>query len=113
MKKYIIISGLDFYDNNRGTAALGYGSLGFLENEGFLSDDSILVKFRHSHKNTFFFQRKIKRSIISTDNKNYEYWEVPTSRLERKLLQYLKILLPCSAFYTIFNNVKKINIKKQ
>ena len=104
MKKYIIISGLDFYDNNRGTAALGYGSIGFLENEGFLTANSILVRFRHGHKNTFLLPRNIKRSTIFTDSHNYEYWEVPTSRLERKLLQYMKILLPCSVFSTILKN---------
>lgn len=31
VKKYVIISGLDLNDNNRGTAALGYGSFHFLQ----------------------------------------------------------------------------------
>lgn len=31
MKKYYIIAGLNLHDNNRGTAALGYGAFSFLE----------------------------------------------------------------------------------
>ena len=32
-KKYIIISGLNLRDNNRGTAALGYGAISFLQQQ--------------------------------------------------------------------------------
>lgn len=108
MKDFIIISGLDFYDNNRGTAALGYGSIGFLENEGYLSSDTIIVKFKHIHKNFFCKARHIKKDVISTEHNKYNYWEVPTSRLERKLLQYLNVLLPNSVFSTIIDNCKFI-----
>ena len=38
-KKYIIISGLKIKDNNRGTAALGYGSITFLRQKGLLETD--------------------------------------------------------------------------
>lgn len=36
MKPYIIISGLNINDNNRGTAALSYGSISFLHEKGKL-----------------------------------------------------------------------------
>lgn len=40
MKKYFILSGLELNDNNRGTAALGYGAFSFLEERGFIDKDS-------------------------------------------------------------------------
>ncbi len=36
MKKYFILSGLGLNDNNRGTAALGYGAFSFLVQKGCL-----------------------------------------------------------------------------
>ena len=42
-QKFIVISGFDIHDNNRGTQALGYGSLSFLEQRyGLIPDTKIL-----------------------------------------------------------------------
>ena len=49
-KKYIIISGLNIKDNNRGTAALGYGSITFLRQKGLLETDCKLLNL-HLYKN--------------------------------------------------------------
>ena len=46
MKPYIIISGLNFRDNNRGTAALSYGSLSFLYERGLLPKETKILNFR-------------------------------------------------------------------
>lgn len=46
MKPYIIISGLNFRDNNRGTAALSYGSLSFLNERELLSKETKILNFR-------------------------------------------------------------------
>lgn len=40
MSKYILISGFNIHDNNRGTAALSYGSLFFLQEKSFLKKDN-------------------------------------------------------------------------
>lgn len=45
MKKYIIISGFNVQDNNRGTAALGYGSLNFCMQKGYLKPGQELINF--------------------------------------------------------------------
>lgn len=36
MKKYFLISGFNLEDSNRGTAALSYGSISFLEEHKYL-----------------------------------------------------------------------------
>jgi len=46
MKKYFILSGLDLRDNNRGTAALGYGAFAFLRERGYIDDDSRMLVVR-------------------------------------------------------------------
>lgn len=47
MKPYIIISGLNINDNNRGTAALSYGSISFLHEKGKLDKKTKIIKFRY------------------------------------------------------------------
>lgn len=46
MKKYYIISGLNLRDNNRGTAALGYGAFAFLRERGYINDESRMLVVR-------------------------------------------------------------------
>ena len=52
MRKYILISGFNIHDNNRGTAALSYGSLFFLQEKGFLKKGQELINYRY-YKNPF------------------------------------------------------------
>lgn len=52
MKQNIIISGLHLSDNNRGSAALGYGAIEFLKLQNKLSEKNTLVNFRF-YKNPF------------------------------------------------------------
>lgn len=43
MKKYILISDFHLNENNRGTAALGYGAVSFLRQKGFLRDGQMIA----------------------------------------------------------------------
>lgn len=44
MTKYFILSGLALRDNNRGTAALGYGAFFFLKEHGYIDGNSRMLK---------------------------------------------------------------------
>ena len=57
MKKYFIISGLELKDNNRGTAALGYGAFSFLKEKGFLKENYELLSIRGT-RNLFHVGKK-------------------------------------------------------
>lgn len=59
MKRYVIISGLDLRDNNRGTAALGYGAMSFLQQKAMLQTGDRLVNIR-LYKN-FLKPRNLRR----------------------------------------------------
>lgn len=64
-RNIILLSGFEINDNNRGSAALGYGSIAFLKNKGFISKNdefymvSILDKklWRNRNKKPFYYLR--------------------------------------------------------
>lgn len=64
MKKFILISGFNIHDNNRGTAALSYGAVFFLREKGLLKDGQILINYRY-YKNPLksYYWKKCKENI--------------------------------------------------
>jgi colanic acid/amylovoran biosynthesis protein len=68
MKKYYIISGLNLHDNNRGTAALGFGSFYFLKEKFNTSDLTALNFVTYKKPWKFLFNPdKIETVKISND----------------------------------------------
>lgn len=104
--KYVIISGLDLTDNNRGTAALGYGSFYFLKERGYLKDNDIVVTFRYY--NNFFKSdnTKVKESQIIIENQKIQCLRIPVLTLEKKLLDKFGIVLPFTRFGKIIRNLR-------
>lgn len=102
--KYVIISGLDLTDNNRGTAALGYGSFYFLKERGYLKDNDIVVTFRYY--NNFFKSDNttVKESQIMIENQKIQCLGVPVLTLEKKMLDKFGIVLPFTRFGKIIRN---------
>lgn len=105
-KKYVIISGLDLKDNNRGTAALGYGSFYFLKEKGYLKDDDIVVIFKYY--NNFLKKENTsgKEYFVEYDGKQVKCKEIPVFRIEKKLLDKFGILLPFTRFGRIVSNLR-------
>ena len=104
-KKYVIISGFNIHDNNRGTAALGYGSISFLKEKDFLRKEQEIINFR-SIKN--FFKPcnwGRKDEFIEIDGYKWKHITFNVFFLEMILLQRFNILLPFSALWRILRNV--------
>ena len=59
-QKFIVISGFDIHDNNRGTQALGYGSLSFLEQRYGLTPDTKILSLRFI-KNPLKLENRINK----------------------------------------------------
>lgn len=98
MKKYIDISGLDLHDSNRGTAALSYGAIPFLEAKGYLKDGQELISFHRYNK---FWKRtniKIQQEEISVNGKIYRRTIVPIHNIEYRLVHKFGIILPFTQF---------------
>lgn len=94
MKPYIIISGLNFRDNNRGTAALSYGSLSFLYERGLLPKETKILNFRFV-KNPFKSKnRGTNIQKVDIAGIKWESFTVNVFFIEGLLFKYFHICLP-------------------
>lgn len=96
--KYVLISGFNIHDNNRGTAALSYGAISFLKEKNLLTEKQILVNFRRI-KN--FFRAKNRGCFeekISTADGNWTHITFNVFFLEVALYMRLGILFPFTSF---------------
>ena len=84
MKKYVLISDFCLTSRNRGTAALGYGSLAFLKEKGYLKAGQVVVDsiqicrnpfHRSSSKNLQVQGEDITFHTIRTSVYEYKLWE--------------------------------------
>ena len=107
-KKYIVISGLLLNDNNRGTAALGYGVFPFLCSKGLLSERNIIIKFKYVKNILKKQNRSIKTEKINIGGNNYNLMTVNVFFLEKWLLDKLNILLPFTRFKRTIKNIAYI-----
>ena len=76
MKPYIIISGLNLRDNNRGTAALSYGSFYFLHERGLLPKGAKILNVRFVKNFLRPENRGIKNQKIDIDGTVWEHFTV-------------------------------------
>lgn len=98
MKKYIDISSFNLRDSNRGTAALGYGAIPFLESKGYLTDGQELI---HFHRYKKFWKRvntKVQHEKFHINGKLYKRIIVPIHDFEYRLIQKFGIILPFTYF---------------
>ena len=106
MKKYVFISGLALRENNRGTAALGYGAISFLQEKGLLTSDQTIVNIREcSLKN---FLKWIIKCILGKDRSktviNGQIWkfrDIAYLRLEKELAKRFR----CVWNYTFLKKI--------
>lgn len=98
MKKYIDISGFNLSDTNRGTAALGYGSIPFLESKGYLKDGQELIFFHRYKKFWKSSNTKVLHEDLRINGKTYKRTIVPIHDIEYRLVQKLGIVLPFTKF---------------
>ena len=98
MKKYIDISGLNLRDNNRGTAALGYGAIPFLESKNYLKDGQELILFHRYKKFWKLSNILIRKEELHVNGKTYKRTIVPIHDIEYRLVQKFGIILPFTQF---------------
>ncbi len=94
MKKYILISDFCLTARNRGTAALGYGSLAFLRENGFLKDNQEIAFYsvRRNPFSCFFCGRK--REIVNIQGHPVTFAHFLVNSFEYKLWAKLGFSLP-------------------
>lgn len=81
--KYVIISDFNIRSNNRGTAALGYGAIGFLLKNNYIDDSYQIINYSF-YRNPF---RKHKPSVqeLEIGGRKWIYQIIPVWFVERWL----------------------------
>lgn len=85
--KYVILSDFNVRSNNRGTAALGYGALAFLQSKGYIDDGFEIVKIRF-HRYPWSKIPKEKVSELDINGKKWKLHELSVWALERYLYRF-------------------------
>lgn len=108
MKNFIIISGLNLNDNNRGTAALSYGAFSFLKEREWLNEKQTILNIKFVKKIWKKTYRRDKCEIVNIDNVQ---WKIITKHvfiLEKVLLLKFGLLLPFTTFGRSMRNVQRV-----
>ena len=108
MKIYVIISGFNIHDGNRGTAALGYGSISFLLERGYLKEGQRLINFRIYKNPLKKVNRKDFHEIVEVEGIRFEHKILCISIIETFLLKKWGILLPFSRFRNVIKNTELV-----
>lgn len=103
MKKYFILSGLGLKDNNRGTAALGYGAFSFLVQKGYLRPGQELLVIKYV-RNPFKRRTEVEELNIQGSTwikKTIYLWSV-----HKRLLRKYGVVIP---FMELARLIKQID----
>lgn len=103
MKPYFILSGLNLNDNNRGTAALGYGAFTFLQQKGYLHKGQELVEIKY-RRNPFKLSSNAEQ--IQVQGNTWTKRTVYVWSLHKRLLRKYDIIIPCLGLSRL---IKKID----
>lgn len=105
-KKYVVVSGLNLRDNNRGTAALSYGSFNFLKEKNLLNYDDTVITFRYYNNFLKKENTKLVTSHVECNGHQVLCKDIPVFKLEKKLLEKLGIALPFTRFGKIIKRIR-------
>lgn len=86
-KKYVIISDFNIRSNNRGTAALGYGSISFLSKNGFIDESFEIVKYCF-YRNPFLHNLRSSVEELVINGKTWKIHTIYVWSGEKLLLKH-------------------------
>lgn len=108
MKKYVIISGLNLNDNNRGTAALSYGAISFLYERGLLKHGQEILNLKYIKK---FWKKEYCNDFEEYVDIDGYKWKIVTKHVfffSKFLFLNCGILLPFSTLKKITNKIERV-----
>lgn len=107
IKKYVVISGFNVSDNNRGTAALGYGAIEFCQEYGYLYDGQELLNIKFIKK---FWKKQYrdKTENHKSCNKVWKHHTIHVFVFEQFLLNKFKFTIPFTKFGRLICNIETV-----
>lgn len=106
LKKYVLISGFNTHDNNRGTAALGYGAISFCAQKGYLTDGQEILSLRPTKKIWKHYEDIIEEYKIG--DKVWCHRIKYVSAYAHKILKSIGIYIPFSSYGKIIREVQLV-----
>ena len=104
MKNLFILSGLTLRDNNRGTAALGYGAFSFLLDKGFITKEQEVLRFiptRNIFRRDYVEEKNIQGKI-------WRFHNVYILNFEILLAKHFEITIPHSKLWRFMREVSLV-----
>lgn len=101
LNKGILITDFNLSENNRGTAALGYGAISFLRERGFLQDGQTIYVLRRHRR--LFKRDLIQYTEIQGTKVSLHY--IMVNRIEYGLFCLFNCVLPWSNLRRILRNI--------
>lgn len=105
MKKYILISDFHLNENNRGTAALGYGAVSFLRQKGFLRDGQMIATL-NVYLNPFKSKSRTVVEEVVIQGNRIQILHYKVNLITLKIFMIFGILLPFSKFYKFLKDIQ-------
>ncbi|MBR1922829.1 MAG: polysaccharide pyruvyl transferase family protein [Paludibacteraceae bacterium] len=101
--KYFILSGLNLEDNNRGTAALGYGAFSFLAGKGYLHEGQELLMIKYV-RNPLKISSEVEE--LNIQGKVWKKRTIYLWGVHRRLFRKYNVVLP---FMSLWRLTRKIS----
>lgn len=105
MKKYILISDFHLNENNRGTAALGYGAVSFLRQKGFLRDGQMIATL-NVYLNPFKSKSRTVVEEVVIQGNRIQILHYKVNLITLKMFMIFGILLPFSKFHKFLKDIQ-------
>lgn len=105
MKKYVIISGYNLRQNNRGNSALAYGTISFLMERGWLQEGQEIVQFRYYNNPIKKANRKIHTQKNVINGIEWTSHIVPVFQLQSWLCGKFGLLFPFTRYRKIVKQI--------
>ena len=101
-KKYFILSGLNLEDNNRGTAALGYGAFSFLAGKGYLHEGQELLMIKYV-RNPLKISSEVEE--LNIQGKVWKKRTIYLWGVHRRLFRKYNVVLPFMSFWRLARKI--------
>lgn len=106
MKKYVIISGYNLRQNNRGNSALAYGTISFLREKGWLEPGQEILQFRYYNNPLKKGCGKIQTERNTIDGVEWTSHIIPVFGLERWLAVKFGTTMPFTRYGKLVKQVE-------
>lgn len=107
-KEYFTIAGLILNDNNRGTAALGYGSFSFLQERGYINKQDNLLTIRLVNNVFKKANRTVNRKTLTIQGVTYKNDIISISKVEYFLLKKIGFTFPWTSTIKYLKKIKVV-----